>query len=50
MLLNILVISVEQASSSLSVNNKEEPVNYEDDDLIDIDSLLNDDILMSTSP
>ncbi|KAG5377127.1 hypothetical protein IGI04_041723 [Brassica rapa subsp. trilocularis] len=39
-----------EASSSLSVNNREEPVNYEDDDLIDIDSLLNDDILMSTSP
>ncbi|CAF2354409.1 unnamed protein product [Brassica rapa] len=39
-----------EASSSLSVNNREEPVNYEDDDLIDIDSLLNDDIFMSTSP
>ncbi|CAF1788495.1 hypothetical protein Bca4012_046624 [Brassica carinata] len=39
-----------EASSSLSVNNREEPVNCEDDDLIDIDSLLNDDILMSTSP
>lgn len=38
-----------QASSSL--NNREELVNYEEeDDLIDIDSLLKDDTLMSISP
>uniref|UniRef100_A0A1J3HVR5 Calmodulin-binding transcription activator 1 n=3 Tax=Noccaea caerulescens TaxID=107243 RepID=A0A1J3HVR5_NOCCA len=39
-----------QASSSSSINNREELVNCEDDDLIDIDSLLNDDTFMSISP
>ncbi|XP_018446094.1 calmodulin-binding transcription activator 1 isoform X3 [Raphanus sativus] len=40
-----------EASSSLSINNREEGlVNCEEDDLIDIESILNDDILMSTSP
>ncbi|KAJ0266038.1 Calmodulin-binding transcription activator 2 [Hirschfeldia incana] len=39
-----------EATSSSSINNREEVVNYEDDDLIDIESLLNDDVLMSTSP
>ncbi|XP_024011817.1 calmodulin-binding transcription activator 1 isoform X3 [Eutrema salsugineum] len=40
-----------EASSSSSMNNREELlVNCEEDDLIDIDSLLNDDTLMSLSP
>ncbi|CAA7027089.1 unnamed protein product [Microthlaspi erraticum] len=39
-----------QASSSSSINNREGLVNCEDDDLIDIDSLLNDDTFMSVSP
>lgn len=41
-----------QASSSASINNKEEDeVNCEEDEFIDIDSLLNDDtLMMSISP
>jgi len=41
-----------QASSSASINNKEEEaVNCEEDDFIDIESLLNDDtLMMSISP
>ncbi|CAN8236900.1 unnamed protein product [Cochlearia groenlandica] len=40
-----------EASSNSYVNNREEEVNKnEEDDLIDIDSLLNDDTLMPNSP
>jgi hypothetical protein len=41
-----------EASSSASINNKEEEaVNCEEDDFIDIESLLNDDtLMMSISP
>lgn len=46
--LNILVVV--QALSSGSINNEEELVNCDEDDFIDIDSLLNDDTLMSISP
>ncbi|KAL1196295.1 Calmodulin-binding transcription activator 1 [Cardamine amara subsp. amara] len=39
-----------EASSSTSMNNREELINCGEDDLIDIDSLLDDDTLMSLSP